>query len=651
MIQNLAYLVLALLGLGFLIFIHELGHYFMARRAKMTVEVFSIGFGKPLCSWNWQGVKWQIGVLPLGGFVRIKGMERKKGVDNLYLIPDGYFGKSPWQRIKVALMGPLVNLLFGLFAFSLIWLSGGREKFFSEKTRLIGWVDPHSKLYELEVRPGDELLRLNHRSYGGAEDLLYAAVLDGKDAVIQGYKINYFKGLKEEFDYKLPTYPHPGGVVQNVFTMGIISPAAYLLYDRSSEGGENRLPQGSPMKESGIQYKDRIIWADGELVFSQRHLIHLVNQSTTLLTVQREGRSFVARVLRLKVSDLYLGVFEKGELDDWRDEAKLKERLQDLYFIPYNLSSTAVVENALSFLGADAKEHCPETVARSEIDTLLQKGDRILAVDGKAISLTSELLSELQQRRVCLIVQHEEKWPVVSWKRADADFFSGISWQDLSRMIQSLGTENPLSQSDSLRFLHPVVPKTMMELSLNPGQKAAFLNEWESQKKEISAIKDPKERERVLRLFEREQKRLLLGINLRDRVISYNPDPFSMTYQVFAQVGRTLVGLFTGALHPKHLAGPVGIVQAIHYGWSVGIQEALYWLGLISLNLGLLNFLPLPVLDGGHICFSLYEIITKKRVDPKIIEKIIIPFFILIVLFFIYMVYSDLSKLFTYWLK
>ena len=119
-----------------------------------------------------------------------------------------------------------------------------------------------------------------------------------------------------------------------------------------------------------------------------------------------------------------------------------------------------------------------------------------------------------------------------------------------------------------------------------------------------------------------------------------------MSYRVFAQFGRTFVGLFTGALKPKQLGGHVGIIQVIHYGWSVGVQEALYWLGLISLNLGVLNLLPLPVLDGGHICFSLYEVITKKHVNHKVVERIIIPFFILIVIFFIYMMYSDISRLF-----
>ncbi|MBM3199103.1 MAG: RIP metalloprotease RseP, partial [Chlamydiae bacterium] len=50
--MSLAYLVLAALGLGILVFIHELGHYFMAKREGMKIEVFSIGFGKPIFSWK-----------------------------------------------------------------------------------------------------------------------------------------------------------------------------------------------------------------------------------------------------------------------------------------------------------------------------------------------------------------------------------------------------------------------------------------------------------------------------------------------------------------------------------------------------------------------------------------------------------------------
>src|SRR3990170_4046568 len=129
MLIDAVYIILALLGLSFLIFIHELGHYLMARRTGMRVETFAIGFGRPIYSWIKDGVKWQIGWLLFGGFVKIAGTETEKNVDP-YTIQDGFFGKGPLARIKVALMGPLVNLLFSIVAFSLLWMAGGRDKNF-----------------------------------------------------------------------------------------------------------------------------------------------------------------------------------------------------------------------------------------------------------------------------------------------------------------------------------------------------------------------------------------------------------------------------------------------------------------------------------------------------------------------------------------
>jgi len=124
---HLTYAILALLGISVLIFVHELGHYFMARYVGMRVETFSIGFGKPIVCWERQGVKWQIGWLPFGGFVKIAGMDTSEEQD-VYQIPDGFFGKSPFSRIQVAFMGPFVNFLFALGLFSVLWLGGRTRK-------------------------------------------------------------------------------------------------------------------------------------------------------------------------------------------------------------------------------------------------------------------------------------------------------------------------------------------------------------------------------------------------------------------------------------------------------------------------------------------------------------------------------------------
>src|SRR5271154_6587894 len=100
MIISILYVVMSILGLSFLIFIHELGHYWMARRTGMRVETFSIGFGRPITSWMRDGVKWQIGWLLFGGYVKIAGMDTSDQRD-LYEVKDGFFGKRPLDRIKV----------------------------------------------------------------------------------------------------------------------------------------------------------------------------------------------------------------------------------------------------------------------------------------------------------------------------------------------------------------------------------------------------------------------------------------------------------------------------------------------------------------------------------------------------------------------
>ena len=85
----------------------------------------------------------------------------------------------------------------------------------------------------------------------------------------------------------------------------------------------------------------------------------------------------------------------------------------------------------------------------------------------------------------------------------------------------------------------------------------------------------------------------------------------------------------------------------MHHSWSVGILEGLFWLGTISLSLGILNLFPIPVLDGGYIVISLIEMITGKPFKTRTIERLILPFVIFIILVFVFLTYHDLSRLLT----
>ncbi|EKE21407.1 MAG: metalloprotease, partial [uncultured bacterium] len=221
-LENVLYIFLALLGLSILVFIHELGHYLMAKKVGMRVLVFSIGFGKPIISWKMNKVKWQIGILPFGGYVKIAGMEKDGDADPLD-IKDGFYGKKPLDRIKVTVMGPFINIFFAFLIFAFIWFSGGRDKPFSDFTKKIGYVDSKSVLYDHNVRPGDEIVQYNKKDYTGYKDIIYNSVLNGKEVEIKGYLINYFNNKKVPFEYTLKKY-RDDKIGKEFSTIGIFAP-------------------------------------------------------------------------------------------------------------------------------------------------------------------------------------------------------------------------------------------------------------------------------------------------------------------------------------------------------------------------------------------------------------------------------------------
>lgn len=632
--MTILYLILAIIGLGFLIFIHELGHYIVARRNGMTVEAFSIGFGKPIYRWEVNGVKWQLCWLPFGGYVRIAGMERKGSLEP-YQIPDGFYGKKPWQRIKVALAGPIVNMAFAFIAFTAIWITGGQEKPFQQYTNVIGTVEPQSQLYALGVRPGDSIASVDSEPVQGFTDLLTTMLLNEKAKTLNGVEIDYETGKKEPFSYSLDPKLRGFALIESLG----IAPAQYLIFDGFSSSS-------SPMKKSGIQPGDRIIWANGTFAFSKDALTSALNEPKVLLTVRRGNQTFLSRVPRVKINDLKIDAAQKAELDDWHHEAKLQSKVQDLYFIPYNLSNSCVVETNTGYLDQNAEEKMHTAPCRTPCDLPLEPRDQIIAVNGTPVATSFDLLSCLQTQNALIVIQRSKETSLPNWKMADAAFESSVDSKQLFELIQTIGSPHPSSQVGDLYLLSPVTLVSLSDLSLDPKIREITVKQYEADKKAIEKIENAQEREAHLALLEQSQKRLMLGIQLRDRTVAYNPTPIAQFFGVFEQTWKTLLNLITGYISPKHLAGPVGIVQALQYSWASGIKDALFWLGFVSLNLAFLNLLPIPVLDGGHILFALIEGVTKKPIKSKTMERLIIPFIILLIAFFIYITYHDLVRLF-----
>lgn len=608
-------LILSFIALGFLICIHELGHLLAARMVGMKVEAFGIGFGRPICSFVVADIPVRIGWIPFGGYVKIAGMEdfgekktnTEKTLKNADVESQGFFAKSPRARIWVALAGPLANILFCFFVFTIIWVGGGRAKPYSFASDRIGLLDPKSSLYQQNVRAGDRIV-----SYGtqplasskdhvkaamtsvGAQDIEVESLLTGKTRTIRALAYSSSQLPSKEFK-----------------TFGVLSPASFIVW----------MPQGAETakalsQERSFRPQDRIVWVNGEAIFSLEQLRALLNKDEVYLTIMRGDKKLSISVPRCKVSDLKLTSEVRGELTDWMYEAKVVQpKLASLFFIPYNVSQDCVVETPLEYTSkVDASEQSSQG---------LKPKDVIIAVSGAPVTKTFEVVRLLQKPSAAVVVQRGASYKkTLPLKEIDQMFVSPYRSDELDHIVEAIGSSHVLEKKGSsdgpyLELLSHVPLFTIEEMENTvsiAGQHA--------------------------------DSGLYLGLlGIQDVSIVYNPSPIVEAQSIFDEIRSTLYALFSGTISPKLMSGPVGIVQLIQQQWAFGLFDVLFWLGAISLNLALLNLLPLPVLDGGHVVMSLLEICTFRKISPKISAKIIAPFAFLLFGLLIYLTYNDIVRI------
>jgi regulator of sigma E protease len=145
-----------LLVLSFLVFFHELGHFLAARYFGVKVQVFSIGFGKRIYAKQWKGTLWQFALVPLGGYVKMKGQDDTKPG----LVEEGndsYNNKKPWQRIVILFAGPFANFLLAAILYFVIAIAGANSL-----SPTVGKIQKNSPAMRAGIKDGDIILRINN---------------------------------------------------------------------------------------------------------------------------------------------------------------------------------------------------------------------------------------------------------------------------------------------------------------------------------------------------------------------------------------------------------------------------------------------------------------------------------------------------------
>ena len=170
------YIIPFVLVLTILVFVHELGHYLVARYNGVRVDVFSIGFGPEIFGWTDRAhTRWKFSLLPLGGYVKMYGDANAASTPDqkeLHAMSDQQksmtlHGKSVGQRIAVSAAGPLANYLFAFIVFALLFATVGQRYSPSE----IGLIQPGSAAETAGLRVGDRVVSIEELPIQRFEDM------------------------------------------------------------------------------------------------------------------------------------------------------------------------------------------------------------------------------------------------------------------------------------------------------------------------------------------------------------------------------------------------------------------------------------------------------------------------------------------------
>jgi regulator of sigma E protease len=160
------------IGLGAVIFIHELGHFLVAKWCDVHVQTFSIGFGPALpgCIYKWGETTYKVALFPLGGYVKMVGEGGENDEEDTD--PRSYKNKTVGQRMAIISAGVVMNVLFGLVVFIIAFKIGAHQT-----APVVGILEAGGPAWQEGVRPGDRILKVGNVSHPHFEDLRVAVML------------------------------------------------------------------------------------------------------------------------------------------------------------------------------------------------------------------------------------------------------------------------------------------------------------------------------------------------------------------------------------------------------------------------------------------------------------------------------------------
>ena len=534
---------LAIIPLGFIIFIHELGHFYAAKRCGIKVNTFSLGFGPKLIGFQRDETEYRISLLPFGGYVQMEGENPNEQTGT-----QGEFASaSISNRAFVVAAGPAVNLLFGMLVYWFVFatginadsarLIGGLTGLpLGEKEAIqIGWVADDGPGAVGGLMPGDAIVSIN------GDPISHWAMFQTRIFTSANRPLDLV--VERDGERKiLSVIPDPEPSVRG--DIGIIRVSS------RTETVISHIEEGSLAAQTGIQVGDQIESINGKKLHNVPYFGYGVWQASEDWRIE-------------KYQALYQSINENQEaltLGIRRGDETLTLELPVRWRVKASVQEDSIAQNAG-----------------------IQDGDVLVTLNGTPVE-NATLYSELK---------------TMTSQPIEVGLMRDGSLKKVTLAAEIQGSE----ETDTEGALFGLAWQTTLSGMEFAAQTAPLPN-----------------------------YNLFTGFG----------KGVEATWLTFTTVGRTLQQLVGGEVSPKHLAGPIGIANVTSRMFDrVGFGSVLFFIGFISINLCIVNLLPIPIADGGQLLFFAVEKIRGRPMPRRaqdIVQQVCI---VLLIALFLYITWFD----------
>jgi regulator of sigma E protease len=653
-------------GLGFVIFIHELGHFLIAKWNGVKVEKFSIGFGPTLVGFKRGETEYVLAAVPLGGFVKMLGEEpsdeASKSTD-----PGAYNNKSVGARMAIISAGVIMNVILGLGCFVYAYGQG-----MVEMPAKVGGVEPASPAYDAGVRAGDEIVAIDGRGDLSWNSMTLKVVLSGHGQALHfDVRRPDHEGLigveiqpRRETGSDRPTIGVLPGTSLNVGLLllpaSMKNPPEYPQAEATEEMGpvDTLVAVGPPGHDPTPV--DDIRQYHGLLARCRdQALVHVIERREG--TVDAPGKvlnrfdvtfppaNFVDFGFRMtfepiaairKDSPADRAGFRKGDrilkvAGKDVDPVRLPSLCHD------NAGRPMTFEVERTAAGGSTTSHTL-TVTPDDTPPWTDKRPPWTDMPGSSVALDVPGLGLCYAVRPHIAAVTADS-PAARAGLKAGDVISAVTiapprFVEIAR-VKGSKTETPAPKPETITFdeASPAWIKAFWNLQYSSDTTVSMIVNKGSKPIEIKAEPDPDW------YF---PSRGLVFMHLIQKL-----PPQSMaaalrrgwddTIESILSIYGTIRNLVLGRLGPRGLAGPIRIVGIAYSTARSSMNELIHFLGILSINLAVINFLPIPPLDGGQMLFLMAEKIRGRPLPESALGAGIVVGLVLVVCLMVFVLFQD----------